>query len=621
MANTALTVTGLSYDTIRANLKSFVASKPDFADFDFEDSAIGTLLDLLAYNTYYNAFYVNMAASEAFIDSAQLYDSVVSHAKLMNYTPTSARGATANVRVSFTTAAANSTVTTLTIPQNTSFVSTINGVSYTFVTPKSYVIPANSSGMFRQDIEIIEGFPLTHRFVYTTANTEFVIPNKGIDDRSLTVSVVNGANTDTYVKVTNINTVNSSSKVYYFEADRNNKYKIAFGDNYLGAKPPFNSTINVSYRVCNATKGNGANNFTASGAIAGQSNFTLAVQERATGGVAQETIESVRFNAPKQLETQNRAVIIEDYKRIILRDNTDLEAVSAWGGEDNDPPVFGKVYVSCKPYDGVLLSSSRKSAIRTDIKKYNVQGIDVEVVDPTFLYIVPNITVQYDSRKTTLTASQVATAVANRIITYETNNFNRFENKFWLSKFLNYLDGADRSIVGTTASIDLQKRFVPSTSVTNSYTFAFNTQLERFGVAEKLNQTLGRLTSSAFTFKGYTSYLEDTSFGIVRTYYRSPSTADRIILNHTTGTIDYDTGIIILDNFLPTAFSGNEIKINARPSSSNVQAARNQLLYFADATVNVHEINDMNAGAVLTTIATAGQSTTLNETGLLTTTY
>lgn len=621
-ANTALNVTGLSFDTIRANLRNFISAKPDFADFDFDDSAIGTLLDLLAFNTYYNAFYVNMAASEAFLDSAQFYDNVVSRAKMLDYVPTSARGATANVRISFTTATANASSPTLSIPQNTKFTSTINGVAYTFVTPKSYLVSANSSNRFRQDVELVEGVPLTHRFAYSTSNTSFILPNKYVDVRSIDVTITSGANTDTYTKVSDILTVNSSSNIFYVEADRNNKYKISFGDNVFGHKPPYNSTVSVSYRVCNALKGNGANNFTAVGTVAGQSNFTLRCLERAAGGAEQESIESIKFNAPKLYQIQNRAVVNEDYKRIILKNNTDLEAVNVWGGEENVPPIYGKVYIAAKPFEGNLISSSRKAQIKTEIKKYNLGPIDIEMVDPTFLYIKPTVNVEYDSRLTSLSSSQIATAVANRIIVFEENNFSRFDSNFWLSKFLNYIDLTDKSIVGTTATIELEKKFLPSTTSTNTYTFSFNTILDKSGIAESSDQPLGWLSSSGFTYRGFTSYLEDNSFGDVRVYYRDPTTNQRIYASHQViGSINYETGVVTLDGFSPTAFVGDELKIIVKPKYPNVQAIRNQLLFFVDASVTVTEINNAVPVTRLTTIATQGESNTLNESGTITLTY
>ncbi len=229
-ANSAITVTGLDFDTIRLNLRNFIAGRPDFADFDFEDSAIGTLLDLLAYNTYYMAFYANMAANESFLDTAQIYENVVSRAKMLGYTPTSARGATANVLISFSTVA-NSTFRTINIAKDTQFRASVNGISYTFVTPQAYPINANSTNGFRGYIQITEGTPLTHRYLFTAANTSFVLPNANTDTSSITVSVTTAGNTQTYLEASDLKTVNSVSKVFFIEPDRNQLYKIGFGDN------------------------------------------------------------------------------------------------------------------------------------------------------------------------------------------------------------------------------------------------------------------------------------------------------------------------------------------------------------------------------------------------------
>ena len=622
MANTALIVTGLNFDTIRQNLRNYIASKPDFADYDFADSAIGTLLDLLAYNTYYGAFYTNMAASEAFIDSAQFYDSVVSRAKMLGYTPTSAQGATANVRIRFTTATANASRPTLTISKNTKFSATVNGVSYTFVTPRSYTINANASNKFQEDIELVEGYPITHRFLFTSSNTSFVLPNEKTDTRSISIQVTSGANTYTYELADNINSINSSSRIFFVEADRDRLYKIGFGDNVLGLRPPYNSTVAVTYRICNGLAGNGANNFTAISTVAGESAFTLSVNERARGGTEQETIESIKFNATKDFTVQNRSVVASDYQRIILRDNRDIQAVNVWGGEENDPPIYGKTYASVKPYQGTLISSARKQQIKNTIRKYNVQSIDLEIVDPTILYIVPTISIQYDSRLTTKTGSELAATIANRIITYETNNFSRFDSKFWYSKFLTFLDAADRGIVSSSAIIDLQKRFIPSTSVKNTYTFKYNNSLQSLGKSDSAvenNNGYGWLTSSGFTRDGFTAYLDDTGFGTIRTYYNNIaiSKTGRVYLNSNSGEIDYVTGTVILRNFLPSAFIGSEIKLNVRPIDPNIQAVRNQLLFFSDVSITVKEINT-GAVSTLTSIAVAGQSTTLNESGLTT---
>lgn len=624
-ANTVLNVTGLDFSTIRDNLKTFIAAKPEFADYDFSDSAIGTLLDLLAYNTYYSAIYSSIAASEAHLDSAQLFDSVVSRAKLVGYTPRSARGATANVQITFTTAVANATFNSITVAKNTSFRATINGVAYTFVTPKNYVISSNSSSGFRSYIDLVEGYPLTYRFTFSSSNTGIVLPNANVDTRSIAVTAPVGGVSATFNLADDITTVNSSSKVFYIDGERDSKFKVYFGDGVLGQQPDQNGTVSVSYRVCSASKGNGANNFTALSSVGGQSNFTLRCISRASGGAGIESIGSIKFNAPKAYETQNRAVVAEDYKRLILRDNRDIRSVNIWGGEENDPPIYGKVYGCVKPVDGNYISTNRKEEIKSTIKKYLVQSIDLELIDPTYMFIVPNITVQYDASLTTYSASEIASLIADRIITYETNNLNSFDGSFWFSKFLKYIDLTDDSIVGTTAFIDLQKRFIPSTSTKNTYEVHFNNELEKLGDWNAANLSgsasmrhpgFGFISSTAFSTPEHaTSYLEDNGFGVLRIFYKDASGSfGKIYTNYDTGTVNYETGEVTIDEFLPTnVANGGTISINARPRSYNITPVRNQILLFSGSKITVEDYNSKSVLAKLGTVETLGNSVSITS--------
>ena len=604
-ANSALSVTGLDFDSIRINLRNFLAGRSEFSDFDFEDSAIGTLLDLLAYNTYYMSFYANMAVNESFLDTAQIYENVASRAKMLGYIPTSARGASANVKVAFS-AIGNTTFRTITVAKNTQFKSTINAVSYTFVTPKSYTITANSSNRFTGYIDLVEGDPLTHRFLFTTANSSFVLPNANADISSVTVSVDNAGNNQTYIEASDLRTVNSSSQVFFIEPDRNKLYKIIFGDNILGKKPTLNSTVIVNYRVCNGIRANGANNFTASGSVGGQSNFILSTVERATGGADVESIDSIRYNAPKTYETQNRAVTTDDYKRIVLRDNPDLSGVSVWGGEENDPPIYGKVFMAVTARQGTLISTRRKNQIKANLRKYIIQSIDTEIVDPTYLYIIPTITIRYDPADTTLTASEIGNLVAGKIVEYENTNLNRFDGKFRYSRFLDLLDSANPSIKSTTADISVQKRFIPSLISKNTYNISFNR-----GIFHPNDGYVSATASNSFRFNNQTAFLDDDGFGNVRIYYLS--NAQRNYLQ-TIGTIDYDTGLVTLNAFLPQSING-EIAITVRVSDYNVYPIRNQILLLSESRIKV--LNDATGReeALIQSITTIGSSASLSSPG------
>ena len=616
-ANTNLILTGLDYDTIRANLRNFISSKPEFTDYDFNDSAMGTLLDLLAYNTYYTAFYTNMVANEGFLDSAQMYDSVVSHAKTLGYTPSSARGATANVKLIFTSSTANSTFRSIRVAKDTKFNATVNGTSYTFVTPQTYTITANSTNGFSDYINITEGLPLTHRFVFNRAsNTSFVLPNDNVDTTSISATVTTNGITENYVKANDILAVNSISKVFFIEADREQRFKVSFGDGVLGSLPPTSSIVSVNYRVCNGKATNGANIFNITGSsIDGQRGIFIQPIGRASGGVSIEDIESIRFNAPLQYETQNRSVTAGDYERIMLRENPDIQAVSVWGGEDNIPPIYGKVFVCPKPKDGTLFSTNRKKTIKESIVKYNVQSIDVEVVDPTYLYIMPEVDVRYDPRLTTRTPGEVGTAITNQITSFERTYLTRFGQRFRYSRFLDYMDSVDNAILSTNANIRLRKTFVPNYSGINSYNLRFNHAIQRLGSARDTvqNFAFGCVTSSQFQYAGQDCYFDDNGYGTLRIYHQTglgKGIAGRNYLNKSAGTIDYTNGNVSITGFVPSSVV-NEISIIVAPITPNVIPVRNQILLMSQTIVNVIDDVTGKTVAVTSNVDTMGTTATM----------
>jgi hypothetical protein len=362
---------------------------------------------------------------------------------------------------------------------------------------------------------------------------------------------------------------------------------------------------------------NGANSFNLTSTIDGQSGIFVASMGRASGGAAIESIESVRFNAPRLYETQNRTVTQQDYERIILRDYVDIQAVRVWGGEENDPPIYGKVFISAKPKNGTLLSSVRKNDIRISLRRYNVQSIDVELVDPTYLYIVPSINVRYNTTKTTKTAGELAALISDRVVLFEQQNLSRFGQNFRYSKFLEYIDTTDDSIETTTIVIRLRKTFSPSTTSLNSYIARFDNAIQRLGTEEPADSLkkpgFGSLTSSAFSYAGYDeSYLDDTGYGTIRTYYKSSlGTLGRVYTNYNTGTIDYDAGTITLNSFQPSSFSGETMSIVVAPNSPNIAPIRNQILLMSQCEVNIVDDVTGKTLATASNIETIGQTSTL----------
>jgi len=609
-ANTAISVTGLDFPTIRSNLQTFIQGKAEFADMNFDDSAIGTLLDLLAYNTYYNAMYTNMALNETFLDTAQLYESVASRAKEIGYLPRSAYGATANVKITFNSAVATELNPNLVIPKNTRFFASVNGISYGFVTPQSYSIAGNTTNGFSDYIQIVEGLHLQHDYVYTAANTSFTIRNPHVDTRSITVQVTSGGVAQTYTRASDLKEVSATTRAFFIEPDRHKMYKVSFGDGVIGQKPEINDIVTVDYRVCEGTRPNGANNFTRSAAISGETDYTITVAERAAGGAYEEGIDQIRYNAPRAYETQNRAVTTEDYKRIILREFTNIAAVNVWGGEQNDPPIYGKVYACAKPKVGNLISATEKERIKQTLNRYNVQSIDAEFVDPNFLYIRPYVRVRFTPTDTARLASEIAALIASRISSYETTNLNTFDGSFRLSRFLDTVDNAEVSIVGSQADITVERRIQPQTTGKQTYTVQFNRQIYHPHVGHKY-----ALSSSAFTYKGRANcYFDDDGDGKIRIYYNANN--QRIYVEESIGTINYGTGKVSIENFLPTSYD-DFISIIVEVESSNVNPQRNQILLISNSIIDV--VNDSTGKRESRLEATTlGSTTTLNQTGVQT---
>ena len=601
-ANSAINVTSLNFDAIKTSMKTYIQAKPEFTDYNFEGSTISMLLDLLAYNTYQNAFYTSMIGNEMFLDSAQLRDSVASRAKMLDYVPRSARGASTTLNVVITPTGAPNTVT---VAKNSQFSATLDGESYKFVTPQAYTFSSNDS--YTGNITITEGRPVTHRFtVSSNSPVRYILPNQNVDTTSITVDVqtsVGNLSSSRYNLASDITQVQANSAVYFLQEVEDSQYEIYFGDNVIGKKPDDNNIVIANYRICNGTLGNDISSFTSPSTLGGFSAFTTTVNASTSGGADKESIDSIKFNAPKNYDTQNRAVLSEDYKRIILRDNGDLQSVSVWGGEENTPAVYGKVFISIKPVNGFTISSQRKTEIRTELKKYNVLSIDPEFVDASFLYIKPTIAVRYNSRATTLSAVAVQTKVTNAIINFENTKLGTFDsNRFRYSQFIQSIDAADSSIVSNLTLITIERRFVPSLTTSSTYNINFNNALNHPHAGHKYI-----ISSSAFTYQNQTCYFDDDGNGNLRIYYLLNST--RVYLNQTAGLVNYISGLVTVSSFLPTAFVGSALSIFADPTNNDVNAVRNQILLIAGATVSIVDDTTTIVAANTVTATTTGVTT------------
>ena len=619
LSNNVLNVTGLDFTTIRGNLESYISAQSDFTDYDFEGSTISNLLDLLAYNTYYNAIYTNMASNEMFLDSAQVRANVVSRAKMLGYTPTSARGATATVQVNVTPPSPTDNIT---IPQNTTFQATVEGVAYTFVTPQAYTIgKVGVSTVHSANISITEGEPLTHRFTVGTANTRYILPNENVDLTSLVVSVQTSASNTTVIthtKADDITGVFANSTVYFCQETEEQEYELIFGNGVIGKALTTGNIIIADYRVCNGELLNGAAVFTKPTNLGGYTNFTVSVTGAAIAGANRESIDGIKFNAPKNYQTQNRAVSTSDYERIIVRDFPDIKSLRVWGGENNTPPTYGKIYIAAKPVTSLYLSEQRKMIIGQRLRKYNVVGFETIFVDATYLYINPTIEVRWNSDDTVLTGQQLRENVSTVVQNFETSNLGQFNNtRFRISKFQRFIDDTDASIFGNQSSIRIEKRFTPLLDRPYTYTLNFNNAFD-LRHPHPMDGIYGIVESSSFGYVSegttYTAFFDDDGEGDIQIYYTQGN--ERIYLDKKAGVINYDEGVITLNSFLPISYVGSYIRLSVNPRKTDIRASTNELMLFGEARITmVDETTESVLGATAIDTEGTGLSTGSSEAG------
>ena len=584
-ANTYLRVTEVDFADIKTNLKNYLRSQTQFNDYDFDGSNMSTLLDVLSYNTHYNAFYTNMLANEMFLDTAQQRDSVVSRAKELGYLTRSARGASANVSITFAGVASN--ISEFELPKNTSFTTSINNRTFTFVTPESNII-RNISGAFTKAITITEGTPVTHEFTVDSATpVKYIIPNENIDTRSIKVTVKESSTssvTTIYTRATNIREVNNQSTVYYLQETHDKQYEILFGTGSLGKPVEDGNIVQVEYRVCHGTQTNGANTFSIDSIsiTPSFSGATLAVNSVARGGVEIESIDSIKFNAPRNFKIQNRAVVAKDFERIILNENTNLSSVVAFGGEEAVPAVHGKVFIAIKPQGELIPTATLKDEIKNSIKDRTMLGIDPVIIDPTYLYVIPTITTYYDTLKTNIATSAIQALIRNSIVSYSTNNLEQFGQKLRYSRFVRELDNTDEAVLNNEAEFQMQKRFVPSTTSATLVELEFHNPIKTSSI-----------TSTAFTFNNFIARLDDDGIGNVR-IFRFNTDKEKVFIDAKAGTVDYTTGKLSMSSFLVSAFDGIEIKVNADPVNKDIVPVREQIIIISSADAVIKTEAEVN---------------------------
>jgi hypothetical protein len=494
----SLRVTELDFDTIKQNLKNYLKQQSEFTDYDFEGSGLSILVDILAYNTHYQAYYLNMVANESFLDTALLRDSVVSHAKTLGYIPNSRKASKAVIN--FTVVTDNTDVEQLTVPAGFSFLSNqIDGKSYNFVVLEDQTVTKSDTNFYFENLEIYEGQLTTFRYVYDSTNNPkqfFTINDESVDISTLKVSVspsVGNTQVSVYELTSDVYEIDGNSEVYFIQEGRNGLFQVYFGDGVLGKKLTNGNVVTIQYLITNGTDANKANFFTATKTLESYDNFIVDTVSISEGGVERETVDNIKYLAPLQYVSQNRLVSYRDYEVFIRKSYPNIDSVSVWGGEDEVPPIFGKVFVSLKPKDNFFISESEKDRILNSIiDPRAIVTVNTEFRNPEYLFLNLTTTAQYDPKKTTLTKETLKNTIRNAILLYKNQNLDIFNVKFALSRLQDAIDSVDtNSIIGSDTLIRVQKRVVPVINKVSNYVINFNVPLLQ-------GSTFNKITSSQF---------------------------------------------------------------------------------------------------------------------------
>ena len=585
MAQHRLDISELDFENIKSSLKRFLSNQTQFKDYDFEGSSMAVLLDLLAYNTHYLAYNANFVANEMFMDTAQLRSSVASLAKLVGYTPNSARAPVADLQLVIN----DGTGSTITIPAGTKFSSSIDGLTYTFVTIGDHVVQPVDGVYTAQSLNVYEGTYVSYNYTFdsTDIDQRFLIPSDRADSTTIKVAVQNSASdvtTATYTKATSITELNGDSKVYFLQEAEDGQYEIYFGDGVIGKKLTDGNIISISYVVTNKTEANGATSFSLSGSISGFTDVTITVNSSAQGGAEPESLQSVKQSSANFYASQDRAVTVEDYKTKTKQLYANVQSVSAWGGEDNDVPFYGRVYISILPTSGSNLTESTKSRIITDLKKYSVASVTPVIVDPEITNIILRSSIKFDQTATTKVSDTIKSDVITTITNYNANTLQSFDNMFRHSKMTGLIDDTDESILSNVTTVQLRKSFTPTIGSSQKYSIAFSNALYN-PHSGHASDGGGILSSSGFKIDGNTTdvfFLDDDGNGNVRRYKMDGSA--RSYANATQGTINYSSGLVEVNSLNVSNIenirgaASTVIEITVKPNSNDIVPIRNQVL-------------------------------------------
>ena len=603
----------LDFDQIKTNLVAYMkATDTTFNDYNYDGSAMSTIIDVLAYVTHINSMNANFALNETFLDTSQLRSSVVSHAKLLGYTPRSIAPSVAYIDMTMAKGTAtplwnhdgSNTPLPLTMTRGTKFSTSIDGVTYPMFASDTTTINYNETDGWKfSNIKIEQGTLASINYTYQNNTFEsYIIPANNVNTASIKVTVTDSSATDAskvYALNTNMVTLDGTSEVYFLEEGRDGYYEVKFGDNIIGKRPGNGNTITIEYAtIPSGTDVNGATVFTMTDSLNGNTDETVTLVTKATGGAPRESKEAIKFNAPLAHISQNRAVTPDDYKSIIKNEFADLEAVAVWGGEDNDVPDYGKVYVSIKPLSGEVLTEAQKTTIKTNIlKPKNVVSITPVLVDPDYTYIDLEVYFKYNPNKATVTASGLATSIRNTLVSYNNDTLKSFNGVYRDSNVGKLIDDTNVAIISNITRVKMTKKITPTLGTATKYTLKFNQALTDL---DGSTSSLGSfITSTVFTFNGEDCKLKDFYDSSSDTRIVQIVNTGGIVQLASVGDVNEEEGTVTLNSFNPTALptGSTTIDVTVKPASNDVSPTRNELLTINTSTAIISgEVDTMATG-------------------------
>ena len=619
-----LKVTELDFDDIKTNLKTFLKAQTEFKDYDFEGSGMSILLDTLAYNTHYLAFNANMLANEMFLDSSSLRSSVASHAKTLGYEPRSATASKAVVDVVLTTTSA-----TKTMPAGTAFTTTVDGVSYQFVTIADVTSSIVGNIVTFKDTDVYEGTYVTTKYTVDTsdASQRFLLADNRADTTTLTVKVQNSSTdttSTTYTKATDITQLTATSTVYYLQEVENGRYEIYFGDGVVSNAIADGNIVQLNYVVTNKTAANGASSFSSPSAIDGVTNILVSTIANASGGAEPESIASIKLQAPLDYSSQGRAVTTDDFKVYTKKLFANTQTVSVWGGEDgsydtstgvSDTPEYGKVFISIKSTTGQNLTTAQKNQLISDLGKYKVSSVTPVIVDADTTFLILGINFAFDSSATTSDKTDLESLVNTTVSNYNTTDLLNFNNPFRHSKLTGLIDDTDTSILNSTVTVTMSKLVTPILNTNSSYTVGFNNTL--YNPVSGYNAAAGGIIASTGFFLGGTTeyFFDDDGAGNLRIYYEVE--AVRTYYDTEAGTVDYSNGIVKINPLSITSVgsvdgaTSTRFRMTAIPNSNDIVPVRNQILEIDTANTTITgSVDQTTSTGTGYTVTTTGTTTT-----------